>query len=278
MAIALPVMMARPRPRFRGWAGGGGDAGAVGGASFGGAGWGGGGGISCAAGFGRRASALVPWSCAFSRPACPFFGRPVPPPGWPSPAPGWPCLRRGDLAALPAPPLGPAARGPAAGQLARRRRARAGRWRPAAPWSPPPPCPAWVGGRPELARGEPSSAGWAAKRPAIPAVLYVRAAGSPCSRRVPAGAGAPAARPGARAPGLARCQGPRGCAAGRSRTAPAVLTARFRPPFRARLTPWERGTAGVLCHANPPGCVHDGAIAPRQRSTERSANQHKPVN
>ena len=71
MAIALPVMMARPRPRFRGRAGGGGDAGAVGGAGFGGARWGGGGGVSCAAGFGRRGSALVPWSCAFSRPACP---------------------------------------------------------------------------------------------------------------------------------------------------------------------------------------------------------------
>ena len=74
MAIALPVMMARPRPRFRGWAGGGGDAGAVGGASCGGASWGGGGGVSCAAGFGRRGSALVRWSCAFSRPACPFSG------------------------------------------------------------------------------------------------------------------------------------------------------------------------------------------------------------
>ena len=74
MAIALPVMMARPRPRFRGRAGGGGDAGAVGGAGFGGAGWGRGGGVSCAAGFGRRGSALVPWSSAFSRPACPFFG------------------------------------------------------------------------------------------------------------------------------------------------------------------------------------------------------------
>ena len=74
MAIALPVMMARPRPRFRVRAGDGGDAGAVGGAGFGGAGWGRDGGVSCAAGFGRRGSALVPWSCAFSRPACPSFG------------------------------------------------------------------------------------------------------------------------------------------------------------------------------------------------------------
>ena len=57
--------------------------------------------------------------------------------------------------------------------------------------------------------------------PAIPAVLCARAAGSPCSRRVPAGAGVPAARGRARAPGLARCQARRVCAAGRSRTAPA---------------------------------------------------------
>jgi hypothetical protein len=74
VAIALPVMIARPRPRFRRRAGGGGDAGAAGGADFGGADLGGGGGVSGGAGFGRRGSALVPWSCAFPRPACPFFG------------------------------------------------------------------------------------------------------------------------------------------------------------------------------------------------------------
>ena len=175
----------------------------------------------------------VPWSHGAApspdRPARPS-GRPVPSSGWPSPAPGWPCLRPGDLAALPAPPLGPAEREPAAAQLARCRRPRAGRWSPAAPWSPPPPRPAWAGGPAELARWEPSLAGWAAKQPAIPAVLHVQTAGSPCSHCVLAGAGVPAARPGAWAPELARCQGRRGCAAGRSRTAPAVLTARFPVP------------------------------------------------
>ena len=76
MAIALPVMMARPRPRFRGPAGIGGDAGAVGRADLGGAGLAGGGRVAGGAGFGRRVSAIVPWNCAFSRPACPFFWSP----------------------------------------------------------------------------------------------------------------------------------------------------------------------------------------------------------
>ena len=75
MAIALPVMMARPRLRFRGRAGAGGDAGAVGGADLGVAGLGSGG-VSGGDGFGRRVSALVRWSCAFSRLACPFFSTP----------------------------------------------------------------------------------------------------------------------------------------------------------------------------------------------------------
>ena len=71
--IALPVMMARPRPRFGGRAGARGEAGAAGGAGLDSAGRGRDGGISGGADFGRRGSAFVRWSCAFSRLACPFF-------------------------------------------------------------------------------------------------------------------------------------------------------------------------------------------------------------
>ena len=119
VAIALPVMMARPRPRFRGRAVAAGMPVPLGAPTSAVLAWAGAA-VSLRCRFGRRGSALVPWSCAFSRPACPSSWRPRLPPslasGWPSPAPGWPSPRRGGLAALPAPPLGPAERGPAEGQ------------------------------------------------------------------------------------------------------------------------------------------------------------------
>ena len=102
MAIALPVMMARPRPRFRGRAGAGGDAGAVGGADLG------------------RLARRCLWRPASGGGAVPsslelrlLQRLPV----LPRP-PGWPSLLRLALLLPGSSPLGPAERGSAEGQLA----------------------------------------------------------------------------------------------------------------------------------------------------------------
>ena len=135
-----------------------------------------------------------------------------------------PSHHSGGLARPAAARRGLAGRGPSDAQLFRRWRIWAGRRHRIAARSPPSPGFAWLGGRPEVAPGEPVWE-WAAGKQAVPAGLWRGAAQSPRSRPAPTAAGVLAASRGARPPRRARCPGRLACAAGRTLTAPAVSVA-----------------------------------------------------
>ena len=280
MAIALPVMMARPRPRFRG----------DGLVSVGMAVPSGGRLRRRSLGRGRRCLWRLPASgggaAPSSRGAAPSPGRPARSSGRPvplSPAGRLP-LRAGLLFPRLILPLLPLLRwGSLSGnQLRASRRGRD--WPGLGGDVRPPlgllrrPHPAGVRGRPEVTPCGPSSAGWAARRPAIPAVVCAGGSLPLLASGTRRGRGAGRSAGGADAWACALSRAARMRCRSESDSTGRVNGPVAGPRFRTRHTPWERGAVLVLCHANPPGCVHDGAIVPRQRSTKRSANQHKPGN